>query len=66
MTSITNLSRSEAKGLRDQLTEILDNKDMNQIQIVHTKGLIHVTKSTEGYAPIKTELESNGEPLEMD
>lgn len=63
MTSTTNLSRSEAQNLRDNLTEILDNKELNQIQIVHSKGEIHVTRSTDGLSPLKPTI---NEPIEMD
>jgi hypothetical protein len=63
MTSITNLSRSEAEALRDQLQEILNNKELNQIQIVHSKGELLVTRSTKGLSPLKPKQE---DPLEMD
>jgi hypothetical protein len=59
MTSITNLSRSEAESLKDQLHEILNKKELSQIQIVHTKGEILVSRSTEGLAPLPINQEDN-------
>ena len=52
MTSVTNLSRSEAISLRDSLSDILDNKELNQVQIIHTKGEIVVSRSTDGLLAI--------------
>ena len=57
MTSTTHLTRGEAVALRDSLTEILDNKDLNHIQIVHTKGEIHVTRSGDKLQPLNTKAE---------
>lgn len=45
MTSTINLTRAEAIDLKKQLKEVLDNKDLDQIKIVHRKGELHVTKN---------------------